>query len=245
MPLLGRDWLNILFPGWQEADALSRLPLKEPTNVESSINSFSTGNEIPLSSVEIGKLSEKDQILIKVKDFILRGWPNQVKDPVIKPFFPKRGELSVEGNCVMVGNRVVIPEVLKSKVLELIHADHVVGLGPGSNVKWKEGVVMKVVSGVTYLVKVEDKVMYKHVNSLRKSFLEEVATYHVPFVPLTVTDSVTPVDNSLVTPNITSPVKPVVLDSNVSIDKSVAEVVSVEPLRRSTRTIKPPQRLDL
>ncbi|KAB0790646.1 hypothetical protein PPYR_14899 [Photinus pyralis] len=77
------------------------------------------------------------------------------------------------------------------------------GLGPGSNVKWKEGVVMKVVSGVTYLVKVEDKIMYKHVNSLRKSFLEEVevnpSTYHVPFVPLTVTDSVTPVDNSLQT----------------------------------------------
>lgn len=41
-------------------------------------------------------------------------------------------------------------------------------LGPYSSDKFKEGIVVKCMSAVTYLVKIDDKILYKHVNSLRK-----------------------------------------------------------------------------
>lgn len=108
-----------------EADALSRLPLKDSTNVEFAINSFNMLDELPLSNVEVAKASAKDPVLLKVKDFCLRGWPSKIVDPILKPYFIKRTELSVEGDYVLKGNKVIIPEILRSKVLEIIHSDHI------------------------------------------------------------------------------------------------------------------------
>ncbi|XP_050509696.1 uncharacterized protein K02A2.6-like isoform X1 [Diabrotica virgifera virgifera] len=41
-------------------------------------------------------------------------------------------------------------------------------LGPYVQDKWVEGVIVRCVSATTYFVKVDDKIMYKHVNNLRK-----------------------------------------------------------------------------
>lgn len=109
----------------KEADALSRLPLNDATDVESAVNSFNLVDEIPLSSREIGEWSQKDPELIKVKDFCLRGWPNKVQEEWLRPFFRRRNEISVEGSCLMIGSRVIVPKVLRKRVLELIHTDHI------------------------------------------------------------------------------------------------------------------------
>ncbi|KAF5307450.1 hypothetical protein FQR65_LT06805 [Abscondita terminalis] len=47
-------------------------------------------------------------------------------------------------------------------------------LGPNSIEKWKLGKILKSVIAVAYLVKVDDKIMHKHVNSLRKYFNKDV-----------------------------------------------------------------------
>ena len=51
------------------------------------------------------------------------GWPDQVPD-YLKPFWIKRTELTLEGDCVLWGIRVVIPQKLRNKVLEELHRAH-------------------------------------------------------------------------------------------------------------------------
>lgn len=53
----------------------------------------------------------------------LTGWSNSVNNG-LKPFHKRRHELSVEHNCLLVGNRVVIPSVLQDKVLILFYQEH-------------------------------------------------------------------------------------------------------------------------
>ena len=107
-----------------EADMLSRLPLPIQTEVESGINSFNLTEELPVTYEDIAKATAKDQILIKVMDFVKTGWPKSVQ-PEFKAYFIKRNEMSVENKCLMVGIRVVIPKTIQSQVLDVIHKDHI------------------------------------------------------------------------------------------------------------------------
>lgn len=107
-----------------EADMLSRLPLQDPTEVDSSINSFNLTENIPICYEDIAKVSSKDPVLIKVIDMVRTGWPTKV-DSELKPYFLKRNELSVEENCLMLGIKVVIPQALQKDVLDMIHEDHI------------------------------------------------------------------------------------------------------------------------
>lgn len=106
------------------ADGLSRLPLTDQTEVPDFIFSFNLVNEIPLNYDDIRKATNKDIIFLKLKDFILSGWPSTVDDENLKPYFKHRNELSVEQNCILFGNRVVIPVILRAEVLKLFHEQH-------------------------------------------------------------------------------------------------------------------------
>ena len=55
--------------------------------------------------------------------FVKSGWPNQYP-PELRPFWFRRFELTVEGECLLWGIRVVVPEKLRNKVLEELHKDH-------------------------------------------------------------------------------------------------------------------------
>lgn len=107
-----------------EADMLSRLPLLEATEVDESVNSFTVVDEIPISYEDVARCSRKDIILVKVMDAVKTGWPNKV-NPDLKPFYLKRNELSIEGGCLMVGSKVVIPSAMQTSVLNLIHENHI------------------------------------------------------------------------------------------------------------------------
>lgn len=107
-----------------EADALSRLPLSNPTTIDGSIHSFSMSQEVPLSSDEVAKYTKRDSVLVKVFGYCQNGWPDRV-DSGLKPYSSRRNELSIEDGCLLWGNRVIIPEVLRSSVLELIHEQHI------------------------------------------------------------------------------------------------------------------------
>lgn len=106
------------------ADGLSRLPMSGHTQVPNSLYSFNLVENIPLHAGDIAKATSKDLILIKVIDLTKSGWPITIQDENIKPFFHRRHELSVENNCVLLGNRVVIPKSLQNEVLELFHEQH-------------------------------------------------------------------------------------------------------------------------
>lgn len=107
------------------ADGLSRLPMKGNTEITDSIFSFNLSYEVPLNSNDIATATKKDAILIKVIDFTLSGWPNFINDINLKPYFKRRLEFSVENGCLLVGNKVVIPNQMQKEILKLFHEQHI------------------------------------------------------------------------------------------------------------------------
>ena len=55
--------------------------------------------------------------------FTRRGWPTTVP-PDLKPFSDRRHELTVEGNCLLWGARVVVPTKLQQRIIADLHRDH-------------------------------------------------------------------------------------------------------------------------
>lgn len=110
------------------ADALSRLPIESKTGIEEDyVNSFNFRSDYPLDQSEVSKETMKDCILGKVLDFEKTGWPKNtnVLDVSLKYWNSKRGSISCENNCLFYGDRLIIPKVLREKVLDLLHRDHI------------------------------------------------------------------------------------------------------------------------
>ena len=56
--------------------------------------------------------------------FIKQGWPSKCPDPEIQPYFQRQDELSVQDNCILWGNRVVIPPQRRRQVVDELHETH-------------------------------------------------------------------------------------------------------------------------
>ena len=121
---------NIVFRRTEEhanADGLSRLPLKAPPGQERSTEAavFNLGQmqALPVTATKLACCSRQDRHLSKVMLFTRRGWPTTVP-PDLKPFSDRRHELTVEGNCLLWGARVVVPTKLQQRILADLHRDH-------------------------------------------------------------------------------------------------------------------------
>ena len=65
----------------------------------------------------------------KVVDYTLYGWPDCIRiSDEFKPFSTRMNELSVESDCLIWGNRVIVPSQLRETVLQELHDAH-----PGMN----------------------------------------------------------------------------------------------------------------
>ncbi|XP_031334049.1 uncharacterized protein K02A2.6-like [Photinus pyralis] len=110
------------------ADALSRMPLVvnfvENLDVHPQLNFIETEKLANLSQIQ--QETQNDTVLKQVYNFIMRGWPKYLNkdDVVLKPYFDKRNELTVEENIIMLGYRIVIPEILRKSILEELHSTH-------------------------------------------------------------------------------------------------------------------------
>ncbi|XP_058032676.1 uncharacterized protein K02A2.6-like [Ahaetulla prasina] len=108
------------------ADALSRCPL--PATIEdptpgTPVLLIDSLDSSPVTSKEVARASYKDITLRTVIGWVQRGWPAAPGER-FKEYVKKRGELSVLGGCLLWGDRVVVPEKLREKVLELLHEGH-------------------------------------------------------------------------------------------------------------------------
>ncbi len=110
------------------ADCLSRLPLpatdysqeQEPEMVALLSPEFAT-----VTVEELKSTCDACPILQQVKVCIEKGWPRSVKSSVIAPYHRLRNELSVHDGYVIRGtHRVIIPEKLQLKFIQLAHATH-------------------------------------------------------------------------------------------------------------------------
>ncbi|XP_064461149.1 uncharacterized protein K02A2.6-like isoform X4 [Ornithodoros turicata] len=106
------------------ADALSRLPLRNEADKSDYVHFFSAVQAAPLSADKIREETQRDAVLSKVLFFVLNGWPAKSSDDNMAPFFVRKDELSVDCGCVTWGNRVVIPKALQAEVLQLLHEGH-------------------------------------------------------------------------------------------------------------------------
>lgn len=108
------------------ADALSRWPTHEQTAEEEFSGVLlieETPVELEFSAIEVARLTRKDKVLSKVLFWIRNGWPFKT-DSEYKVFYQKKDELSVYKDCILWGSRVVIPEIMRPKVIEELHRNH-------------------------------------------------------------------------------------------------------------------------
>lgn len=110
------------------ADALSRLPLphggvvhqiKEPVMYVNLLM-----ETLPVNFKQIAQAISSDKILNKIYGYILYGWPAEACCEDEKPYFARKDELIVDLGCIIYRYRIVVPPVLRERVLDEIHEGH-------------------------------------------------------------------------------------------------------------------------
>ena len=74
-----------------------------------------------MTSQEIRIATQRDPILSKVKSYVLKIWPEKVPQP-LKVFHSNIEQLTVEDECLLWGEHVIIPqsvrEVMKAEIFD-------------------------------------------------------------------------------------------------------------------------------
>ena len=79
----------------------------------------------PITSSQIRLWTDKDPVLAKIKGWILTGWPeNSPSDEKLHAYLSRKSELSVEDGCLLWGNRVILPEKGRKRVVTMLHQAH-------------------------------------------------------------------------------------------------------------------------
>ena len=117
------------------ADTLSRnclsVPPETTSDTEEEVRAYVDAAEmVPPASPEkmerIKQATSSDPQLSCVLNCVVNGWPKNASDvpQEIRPYYAVRGDLSVTDGKIINQNRLVIPPVLQSEVLERIHDGH-------------------------------------------------------------------------------------------------------------------------
>lgn len=75
--------------------------------------------------MDVVSCTREDKTLSKVIELCRNGWPSRVKNFNPKPYFSRKNELSLENDCLLWGQKVVIPYQLRNEVLQLLHDQHI------------------------------------------------------------------------------------------------------------------------
>ncbi|XP_033024230.1 uncharacterized protein K02A2.6-like [Lacerta agilis] len=109
-------------------DALSRLPLQgtgdcDPAPAE-QVTMLETLPGAPVTAEEVAARTRKDPTLSRVLAWVGRGWPSGGQEEKFRPFVMRQHELSLHKGCILWGDRVVIPNPLRNRILETLHMGH-------------------------------------------------------------------------------------------------------------------------
>lgn len=110
------------------ADSLSRLPQLQQNstweNVDVNfINYFQNNDHFPIDFNMVQKETYIDKILQRVSRYISTGWPVKIEEN-LKFFYRIRNELSIEQDCLLWNNRLIIPDSLRKTILNDLHLSH-------------------------------------------------------------------------------------------------------------------------
>ena len=108
-------------------------------------------------------------------------------------------------------------------------------------VKWEPGTVVRRLGPLTYLIQVHGKRRHVHIDHIRSASDVDESVIGDPVLPYHNMPSVGPnrVPNPIVTPNIEN-------SESSTVEQGIQKISPVKnPLRRSTRNIKKPGKMDL
>lgn len=108
---------------------LSRLPLPDsprvvpvPAETVMLMQSLETAR---VSAKQIQQWTQRDSVLSKVCNLVLKGWWTDTEDSQdLRPFRRRKDELSVENECVLWGQRVIVLRQGRQRVVEELHGGH-------------------------------------------------------------------------------------------------------------------------
>lgn len=116
----------------ENADALSRLPLKEE-ELKGDLFSLKEMEKLlhiqvshlPVFTANIRAATQHDVLLSRVVHYTINGWPGETQvTPELVPFYRVRDELTTEEGCLLRGIRVIIPNKYQATVLAELHQNH-------------------------------------------------------------------------------------------------------------------------
>ena len=109
------------------ADALSRCPVPVAYKDSSTLKEIQLLDENlngHLSAENIKDYTSRDSILSKVRMFAIKGWPYHKVLTELRPYKSCKDSITVYQDCVLGGNRVVVPEKLRDNILNSLHFAH-------------------------------------------------------------------------------------------------------------------------
>ncbi|UYV73682.1 hypothetical protein LAZ67_11000340, partial [Cordylochernes scorpioides] len=106
------------------ADLLSGLPVEsDETPVLNQTFILSYVEDLPVTAAEIGVETKKYEVLSVVKRYTQQGWPERVGE-YLRPYFQRKLELTMDGECLLWGMRVIILSSLRKNMLSCLHETH-------------------------------------------------------------------------------------------------------------------------
>ncbi len=109
------------------ADALSRLSIVEHSvtkpNPYKIVHFLQRISSPSMLSRYIKQWTGRDPLLSKAKRAVQWGWLRDT-DPQLWPYSNRKNELSIQGGCLLGGNRVVIPPQGRTRILGKLHDTH-------------------------------------------------------------------------------------------------------------------------
>ena len=116
------------------ADALSRLhPVSDGNSSdlqdETELQVHAIATSLPVSDQKMAAIvaeTEKDDTMAELQRLILHGWPKEKRQckAIVEDYWNFRDELSIVGNVIVKGERIVIPKTLRAECLRSIHCSH-------------------------------------------------------------------------------------------------------------------------
>jgi hypothetical protein len=110
------------------ADAMSRLPLPETVPEDdvrvTDVLFLEDQRESLCTAKVVAKITKKDKVLSRLLNFVQKGWPDRCPDDSFKAYFGKSREISAHRDCLLWGNRVIVPDGLRKEILDKMHDLH-------------------------------------------------------------------------------------------------------------------------
>ena len=112
------------------ADWLSRLPTRNEApgaSIDEDVSLVLGVGVLPVTSEQIKVGVRKDPLLSQVMRYTRDGWPDRLPTDrlELQPYFSRRNELSLDGDVLLWGMRVIIPKQFRAEILDELHTGHI------------------------------------------------------------------------------------------------------------------------